>query len=177
MGLTFTVGNASDVFFGEFADQVEHELARQLNYSAPRSTALDLEAYRSEEVAWFGWAQLQQKAVSTIGKDRVPQLLFIEAWRGVYLPLGIEPVQLIIDEEDDQAWLQCGSLSKLLRELDQLALIGNLPTDPVGLNELWERFFEEGADPDEDMDIQTYVQLMLAVQVAIERGMPLWVVK
>ena len=175
MGLIFTVGTPSDVFFGDFAVQVEQVLAKQLHYSTPSELALD--PYQSEEVEWYGWAQLQQLAVTTIGKDRAPHLLSVEAWRGVYLPIPIEPVQLTIDEEDPQAWLQCASLPALVRELEQLALVGSLPADSMGLYEMFEKYYEEGADSGDDMDLQTYTQLMLSAQVATERSLPLWVVK
>jgi hypothetical protein len=172
MGLTFTVGVASDVFFGTFAEQVDQELARQLGYTMPSGSGA--EAHRSQEVDWFGWAQLQQMASAAIGRDCAPNLLSVDAWRGVFLPVHIEPASLEIDED---AWLQCASLPGLLSELEQLGNACLLATDPPGLRALWEKYYTDDPDSDESSEMQTYAQIMLAAQVATERGLPLWVVK
>jgi hypothetical protein len=172
MGLTFTVGVATDLFFESFAEQVERELARQFGYSMPGR--LDSGAYRSQEVDWFGWAQLQQMASAAIGRDSAPNLLSVDAWRGVFLPIDIEPASVAIDED---AWLQCASLPGLLGELEQLGSASLLATDPEGLRALWEKYCTDDPDADESTEMQTYAQLMLAAQVAAERRLPLWVVK
>jgi hypothetical protein len=172
MGLTFTVGVTSDVLFGTFAEQVDQELARQFGYSMP--TRLDAEPYRSQEGDWFGWAQLQQMASAAIGRDSAPNLLSVEAWRGVFLPLDIGPTSLEIDED---AWLQCASLPGLLSELEQLGNACLLATDQAGLKALWEKYYTDDPDADESSEMQTYAQIMLAAQVATARGLPLWVVK
>jgi hypothetical protein len=83
----------------------------------------------------------------------------------------------MIDPDDQDTWVQCASLPALVRELEQLAAARSLPTDSMGLYELWERYYQDEYTAEEDIDIQTYTQLMLAAQVAVERALPLWVVK
>ena len=168
MGLTFTVGIPANVFLETFADQVEQALARDLNYSIP--SPLEADPYYSEEVEWFGWAQFQQMAVMALGRDNVPSILSIEAWRSVYLPIPMEPTTLEVDEE---TWLQCASLPGLLQELEALAASQAMATDRAGLQALWEKH----RDDDETTEIQTFIQVFLAAQVAVERSLPLWVVK
>jgi hypothetical protein len=175
MGLTFTVGLASTVFMQPFANQVVQELERQLGYSMPEGTPLGDEVYCSEELGWSGWQKLQERATAALGKGNVTNLLAMEAWQGVYLPAPIRPTEVAINGHD--APLQCGSLSALIRELDQFAKAGGLPTEKAGLEELWEKYMEDDDLIDEDMDIQTYVQLMLTAQVAMSHNLPLWVVK
>lgn len=167
MGLTFRVGVASDVFFGEFADRVAEELARQLGYNLPATSS---GAYYSEDVDWFGWPQFQQMATMALGQPNVPNILSVEAWRSVYLPMRLEPVTIEVEEE---TWLQCGSLPGLVHELEQLAASQSWKTDPASLNALWQKHYED----DEATEIQTFIQLLLAGQVAMSRGLPLWVVK
>lgn len=168
MGLTFKVGAASDVFFGEFAERVEQELARQVRFSIP--SAPGVSTYYSEDVDWFGWAQFQQMAVMALGQSNVPNILAVEAWRSVYLPIHLEPVTIEVEEEVE---LQCASLPGLLVELEQLAASQAWSTDAASLRVLWKKYYED----DENIEIQTFIQLMLAAQAASERGMPLWVVK
>ncbi|MGA7731873.1 MAG: hypothetical protein WCD37_11460 [Chloroflexia bacterium] len=172
MGLTFTVGVTGDVFFGTFVEQVDQELAGHFGYLMPARPSSG--PYRSQEVDWFGWAQLQQMASAAIGRDSAPNLLSVEAWRGVFLPMEIEPTSIAIDED---AWLQCASLPGLLGELKQLGSASLLATDPPGLRALWEKYYTSEPDADESTEMQTYAQLMLAAQVAAERRLPLWVVK
>jgi hypothetical protein len=162
---------AIDVFFGDFAEQVEQALAREFNFSAPVSGGQG--AFYSDEVDWFGWAQLQQMVMAAIGRPGAPNLLSVEAWRGVFLPIAVEPAQLEIAED---AWLQCASLPGLIGELEALASAYSLPTDRAGLSALWDKYAED-EDADVGIEMQTYSQLMLAAQVAAERGLPLWVVK
>ncbi len=171
MGLIFTVGTPADVFFGDFAVQVEQELAMRFNYSA--QSQLSGDPYRSEEVEWFGWAQLQQMAGAAIGRPSAPNLLSVDAWRGVFLPMAIEPVSLEIDED---AWLQCASLPGLLGELEQLAAASLISTDPANLKRLWDKYNGD-MDADEGTEMMTFSQTLLAAQVAVQRGLPLWVVK
>ena len=168
MGLTFKVGAATDVFFGEFAVKVEQELARQLRYSVADSPGVS--TFYSEDVDWFGWAQFQQMATMALGQSNVPNILAVEAWRSVYLPIHVEPTTIEIDED---ALLQCASLPGLVVELEQLAASQAWATDRTGLQALWTKHYED----DEATEIQTFIQLILAAQVASERGMPLWVVK
>ncbi|MEO5953607.1 MAG: hypothetical protein ABIQ44_14165 [Chloroflexia bacterium] len=168
MGLTFKVGASGDVFFGEFAERVEQELARQVRFSIPGTPGVS--TYYSEDVDWFGWAQFQQMATMALGQSNVPNILAVEAWRSVYLPIHLEPSTIEVEED---VLLQCASLPGLLVELEQLAASQSWGTDRAGLKALWTKHYED----DEATEIQTFIQLLLAAQVASERGMPLWVVK
>lgn len=168
MGLTFKVGSASDVFFGDFAEMVEAELARQLRYAA--AGAPGISPYYSEDVDWFGWAQFQQMATMALGMPNVPNILSVEAWRSVYLPIHLEPVTILVDEDVE---LQCASLPGLMVELEALAASQAWASDPAGLRALWAKHSQD----DEAVEIQTFIQLFLSAQVASERGMSLWVVK
>jgi hypothetical protein len=171
MGLILTVGKSTEVFFGFFAEQVAQRLTETFGY--PQFPPPDFEPYRSQEVDWFGWPQLQQMAMAVLGKDGAPNLLSVEAWRGVFLPMPVEPVQLEVEED---AWLQCASLPGLVAELELLAAAYSLPLDQAGLHALWEKYRDD-EDADIGIEMQTYSQLMLAAQVATARSLPLWVVK
>ena len=63
----------------------------------------------------------------------------------------------------------------MLEELRRFAAAASLPTDDVELMQLALRYFESD-DFDADLDVQTYVQLMLSAKQASARGQALWVV-
>ena len=71
--------------------------------------------------------------------------------------------------------LQVGSLDALLEELRRFASATSLPTDDLELMRLAASYLED-EDPDADLDVQTYVQLMLSAKQASARGQALWVV-
>lgn len=161
MALTFVVGTAADVFGPELARLVDAALG----------SAAGAEAYRSEPVHAMGWRALQTRVLRTL--DLAPQLTAIDPYQAVYVPAreGIEqlPVANLADP------LQVGSLDALLDELRRFAAISSLPTDDVELMSLAARYLESD-DPDADLDVQTYVQLMLSAKQAHARRQPLWVV-
>jgi hypothetical protein len=71
--------------------------------------------------------------------------------------------------------LQVGSLAKLIEELRRFASAASLPIDDVELMQLSAQYLEQD-DPDADLDVQTYIQLMLSAKQAAARQQALWVV-
>jgi len=177
LGLTLAVGTPSAVFEVSYASKVRVELAKQLGYHIPSILSANFpRRYYSEEVAWSGWEALQERAANTLGESRVEHLLAVNAWNGVYLPVVISPVELVI--EVGESALKCASLPMLLTELHALAGALSLPTVEDDLREMWtiltEEFEERGS---EEYDLETYIQLMLTAQIAQASSHPLWVVK
>lgn len=168
MSLTFVVGNASDVFAGDLAHAIDAELSRRFPAAAKRTD----EPYQSEPVEAIGWRQLQQRVLQSL--DLSPQLATVDAYQAVYLPSPHENVEhLPIGNLADP--LQVGSLPVLLDELRRFAAAASLPTDDVELMQLAVRYLES-EDIDADLDVQTYVQLMLSARQAMTRGQALWIV-
>jgi hypothetical protein len=166
--LTFVVGSASAVFGPALAGAV----AGVLRARFPAMPGGDADAYRSEPVEFAGWRELTGRVVSALGEAR--QLTGVEPYQAVFLreATGIET--LAIPDAADP--LQVASLDGLLDELRRFAAIMDLPTDDVELMELAARYLEEDLLLDADLDVQTYVQLMLSAKQAAARGEPLWVV-
>ncbi|HEY0158182.1 MAG TPA: hypothetical protein VGF28_12940 [Thermoanaerobaculia bacterium] len=167
MPLTFVVGSAADVFAGELARAVGEELRRRF----PSVVDDGDERYESEPVPATGWRALQTRVLRTL--DVAPQLTSIDAYQAVYVPgahAGVDhlPVANLADP------LQVGSLPALLEELRRFASTAALPTDDVELMQLGAHYLE--GDEDADLDVQTYVQLMLTAKQAAARNQPLWVV-
>lgn len=156
------------MFGPELARAVDAEL-RQRFAATPHD-----DVYRSEEVNAAGWALLQQLATSMLGRDAVPQLATIEAYQAVYIPrdAGVEHVA-IANAADP---LQIGSLPRLLDELQRFAASASLPTDTLELMQLAAHYLEDDAAFERELDVQTYVQLMLSAKEASARGQALWVV-
>ncbi len=161
MPLTFVVGTASDVF-GE-------DLARLIDAALPTRAGED--AYHSEPVDAKGWRALQRRVLETL--DVAPQLTGIDAYQAVYVPgataIEQKPIGTLADP------LQVGGLDALLEELRRFAAAASLPTDDVELMQLAVHYLES-EDVDADLDVQTYVQLMLSAKQASARGQALWVV-
>jgi hypothetical protein len=168
VSLTFVVGRASDVFAGDLARAIDAELAARF----PALHRGNDQPYQSEPVEAIGWRQLQQRVLRAV--DVSPQLATVDAYQAVYLPLPHDHVEhLPIGNLADP--LQVGSLPVLLDELRRFAAKAALPTDDVELMQLALHYLES-EDPDADLDVQTYVQLMLSAKQAIARGDALWVV-
>jgi len=169
VSLTFVVGSASDVFPAALASAVEDALRGRV-----ASNGGD-EPYRSEPVDATGWLKLQQRAALAIGGPSVPHLVNIDAYQAVYLPDGVTDVEHIpIANAADP--LQIGSLTELLEELRRFAASASLPTDDVELMQLGAHYLESDELFDADLDVQTYVQLMLSAKQAAARRQPLWIV-
>jgi hypothetical protein len=159
--LAFVAGNAADVFPADLAEAIETVV--------PSKTA---DAYRSDPVDARGWSQLQARVMKTL--DAAPQLTGIDAYQSVYLPGrrdGVErvPIPNVADP------LEIGSLDSLLGELRAFAAKAALPTDDVELMQLAAHYLENDALIDQDLDVQTYVQLMLAAKQSATHGVPLWI--
>lgn len=161
MSLTFVVGTASDIFGADLARLIDAELG----------TRSGGERYESEPVNALGWRALQKRVLETL--DVAPQLTGIDAYQAVYVPgassIEQKPIGTLADP------LQVGSLDALLEELRRFAAASSLPTDDVELMQLAAGYLEH-EDPDADLDVQTYVQLMLSAKQASARGQALWVV-
>jgi hypothetical protein len=154
---------------------VAQELQKRFSFEMPPRTNFGDEGYESEEVAWSGWSRLQEAAVAALGEEKLPHLLAMEAWQGVYLPIQLTPCEFHV--QDETTPLQCASLLSLVQELQLFASERDLPVDEMGLQALWEHYTDDEDLIDEDLEIQTYAQLMLAAAMATAHRMPLWVVK
>jgi hypothetical protein len=161
VSLTFVVGTASDVFGKDLARLIDAEL----------KTRSGGDRYESEPLNAMGWRALQKRVLETL--DVAPQVTSIDAYQAVYVPgaapIEHKPIGTLADP------LQVGSLDALLEELRRFAVAAGLPTDDVELMQLALRYLE-GEDVDADLDVQTYVQLMLSAKQASARGQALWVV-
>lgn len=167
MSLTFVAGSAADVFPGDLARTIDAELRSRF----PSIAANDEEPYESEPVAATGWRALQTRVLRAL--DLAPQLTSVDAYQAVYVPDdhdGVDhvPVANLADP------LQIGSLPALVEELRRFAAAASLPTDDVELMQLGAHYLE--GDLDADLDVQTYVQLMLSAKQAMARRQALWVV-
>jgi hypothetical protein len=169
LSLTFVVGSAQDVFPPPLASAVEEALRGRLADGGGD------EPYHSEPVDATGWLKLQQRAALAVGGPAVPHLVNIDAYQAVYLPEGVTHVEHIpIANAADP--LQVGSVSELLDELRKFAANASLPTDDVELMQLAAHYLESDELFDADLDVQTYVQLMLSAKQAAARRQPLWIV-
>lgn len=167
MSLTFVVGSAADVFAGQLAQAVDAELRQQF----PSVVHDGGDPYESEPVDAMGWRQLQERVLRTL--DVAPQLTGVDAYQAVYVPGAHNGVaHVAVANLADP--LQIGSLAALLEELRRFAAAASLPTDDVELMQLAAHYLE--GDFDADLDVQTYVQLMLSAKQAAARNEALWVV-
>lgn len=167
MGLTFVVGSATDVFSGDVARNIDAELHKRFPSLADGAE----EKYESEPVDAMGWRELQRRVHQTL--DVAPHLTTVDAYQAVYVPAELEHVEHVpIANVADP--LQIASLPALLEELRRFASAASLPTDDVELMQLAAHYLE--GDEDADLDVQTYVQLMLTAKQASARRQALWVV-
>ncbi len=162
MPLTFVAGSAHDVLAPELARAVEGALRQRFSISSGDGE----EPYRSDEVDVRGWVALQ---------NRIPQIAGIDAYQAVFVaaPLrGIEEVSVpnVADP------FQVASLPALMDALQQFAASASLPTDDVELMQLAAKYLEEDELLEADLDVQTYVQLMLSARQAVARRQALWIV-
>ena len=159
--LEFVAGSASEVFPADMAESIQKIVP---------SGAADV--YRSEPVDPRGWAQLQSRVMRTL--DAAPQIAGIDAYQSVYVPgprNGVERV--VVPNVADP--LEIGSLDSLLGELRAFAEKAALPIDDVELMQLAAKYLEDDALFDADLDIQTYVQLLLTAKQAAAHGVALWI--
>lgn len=166
MALIFVAGNAADVFVPELAAAIDAELRTRF----PSLRVVDGGAYLSEPVDAAGWTQLQGRVMRLIS---APHLVGLDAYQSVYLPLRFERVEHIaIPTVADP--LEVGSLDMLLDELRLFASHASLPTDDVELMQLAAKYLEDDDLFSADLDIQTYVQLLLTAKQASARGVPMY---
>ena len=103
-----------------------------------------------------------------------PQITTVDAYQAVYVPSGVDSVEhLPVANLADP--LQVGNLTELIAELQRFAASASLPTDDVELMQLAAHYLESD-DFRADLDVQTYVQLMLSARQAAARRQPLWIV-
>jgi hypothetical protein len=168
VALVFVAGNATDVFAPDLAQAIDAELRKRF----PALIAVDVESYRSDPVEGIGWSQLQARVMRTI--DAAPHLSGLDAYQSVYLPLRFERVEhIVIPTVADP--LEVGSLDALIDELRGFAAKASLPTDDVELMQLAAKYLEDDALFDADLDIQTYVQLLLTAKQAAAHRTALWI--
>jgi hypothetical protein len=172
MGLTCTVGGARGTFEDRFADEVagvlDHAFGAEGDWEgvAPRHFG---------ELIGTGWTELQERALSELGPDTIPNLLALgEEGRGVYLPAHVQTVTLPLSAGSP---LRCASLPGLRQELSELAERWELPLDDQGLLDI----LQVSRDPDDGWvadapEILTFARLALAANEAVRRDCPLWLV-
>ena len=167
MALVFVAGNAADVFPPELAAVIDAELRKRF----PSMAMVNHQPYRSDPVEAAGWPQLQARAMRLIS---APHLGGLDAYQAVYLPLRFERVEHIaIPTVADP--LEAGSLNALLDELRLFAAQASLPTDDVELMQLAAKYLEDDELFDTDLDVQTFVQLLLTAKQAAAHGMGMWI--
>ena len=168
VSLTFIVGSAADVFPQALAQAVEEVLHARFPGVARDAD----ERYESDPLDARGWRALQQRVLQTL--DVAPQLTTVDAYQAVYIPADVANVEHIpIANAADP--LQVGSLGELIEELRRFAAAASLPVDDVELMQLNAHYLEQD-DPNADLDVQTYLQLMLSAKQAAARHQPLWIV-
>jgi len=172
MALVFSVSAPSTAFIEPFATQITETLRSTFGDEID----FDNKAERhSEELGWSGWAELQERGAESCGADQLPHFLSMEAWHGCYLPVKTDVGSFEFPDETPN--LDVGALDNLIAELE---LIGNalgLPVDDSSLDALSEKYTDDDDLVDEDMDIQTFSQLLPLARFAREQRLPLWIVK
>ena len=156
--LTFVAGTAADVFGAD--------LGRAIDAVLP--TPAGEEPYRSDPVDAAGWRALQGAVLRAL--DAAPQLTTVDAYQAVYVPGASGVRHVVVANLADP--LQVGSLEALLAELSSFAAASSLPVDDVELMALNAQLLES---EEINLELETYVQLMLTARQARSRGQALWV--
>lgn len=159
MALTFVVGTARDVFGAGLGAAIDAVLP----------TPAGPEPYRSDPVDAGGWRALQSRVMRTL--DAAPQVTTVDAYQAVYVPGASDVAHVAVANLADP--LQVGSLEALLSELQRFAAAASLPVDDVELMSLAAQLLE---GDEVNLELETYVQLMLSAKQARSRGQALWVV-
>jgi hypothetical protein len=167
VALVFVAGNAADVFAPDLAKAIDGAIRARF----PDLRVVNGDPYLSDPVEGLGWSQLQTRAMRLIA---APHLSGLDAYQSVFLPLRFESVlSIAIPTAADP--LETGSLDALLDELRLFAAAASLPIDDVQLMALAAKYLEDDALFDQDLDVQTFVQLFLTAKQASARGVPLWI--
>ena len=172
MGLTFQVGSAEQVFTEPYASNVAACLAQM--FPGCGAEPSEQELWYSSELAGSGWSSLQTRAEAVLGPGNAPHLLSMQAWMGAYLPVVLQPGTVEVEGNDTA--LDVASLGDLVPELETFGHALGLAVDLAGLEALADKYDDDDLC-DDDMDLQTYAQLLQGAKIALERGQPLWVVK
>ena len=172
MALVFSVSAPHTAFTEPFATQVADTLRSQ--FGGDINFSNDSERH-SDELGWSGWRTLQERGAEACGADRLPHFLSMEAWHGCYLPVatGVGSFEF----PDDSPNLDVGALDNLIAELELIGQSLALPNDNSALAELFRKYLDDDDLIDEDMDVQTFTQLLPLARFAREQRLPLWVVK
>ncbi len=160
--LTFVAGSAQDVLGPDVARAVEGVLRERFALKDGQPG----DPYKSDDVDPRGWATLRQ---------RVPALAGIDAYQAVFVtaPLrGIEEV--VVPNLADP--FHVASLPGLVDSLRKFAASASLPTDDLELMQLAAKYLEDDTLLEADLDVQTFVQLMLSAGQAMARNQALWIV-
>jgi len=161
VAFTFVVGSARDVFAPELARAVEQKLSSRFGLRS----VVDDESYRSDEVEPRGWLAL---------RSRVTEISNVDAYQAVFVPAPVKGLEEVtVPNLADP--LHVASLDTLLKALQDFAAQASLPTDDVELMDLAARYLEDDSLVDQDLDVQTYLQLMLSAKQAAARRQPLWI--
>lgn len=167
MGLTFFVGDGCAALGNGFGAAVDGALRARFPQLAPGAG----EVYVSDELPVGGWRALQARVA---GVMQAPQITAIDIYLAAYVPFAqAEIVEIAVPNAADP--LQVGSVTALLDELRDFASRVSLPTDEVDLMALGNRYLEDDALFDTDLDVQTYVQLFLTAKQAAASHQPLWI--
>jgi len=167
VALVFVAGNAADVFAPGLATAIDAAIRSRF----PALPVVAGPPYRSDPLEAEGWSALQARVMRTIA---APHLTGLDAYQSVFVPTRFDAVEsLVIPTAADP--LEAGSLDALLDELRLFAAKSGLPTDDVELMTLAAKYLEDDALWDEDLDVQTYVQLFLTAKQAAAHGVPLWI--
>jgi len=169
MGLTFVVGDARAAFGESFGAAVDAALRARFPALAPAPA--HEAAYVSDEVHVSGWRALQARVGSVM---QALHITAIDIYLAGYVPLPLAAIEeLPVANAADP--LQVGSVETLLSELRDFASRVSLPTDEVELMGLANRYLEDDALIDADLDVQTFVQVFLSAKQAAALGMALWI--
>jgi hypothetical protein len=166
VALVFVAGNAADVFAPDLAAAIDAALRTRF----PSLPMVRREAYRSDPVEAAGWAHLQARAMRLLS---APHLGGLDAYQSVYLPIRLDRVEHIAVATVADPF-EVGSLDALLDELRLFASRASLPTDDVELMQLAAKYLEDDDLFSSDLDIQTYVQLLLTAKQAAAHGLAVW---
>lgn len=172
MGLTITVGTPEDVFIEDYALIVRNTLMELCGFTISKPGQ---EVWCSGELGWSWWVKLQELASRKLPRKAIPNLLSMEAWNGVFLPEWTEIGSIEFDNQDTP--LDVASLDGFVLELETLGAMMAYPTDTKAIGELLEKYNKDDELADADPEIQMYASLLLAAREALQRSLPLWIIK
>ena len=172
MGLIFSVSAPATAFVEPHAAQITATLLMQFGDAIDFGSEAERE---SEELGWSGWAKLQQRGAEACGEERLPHFLSMKAWHGCYLPVATDVGAF--EFPDDTPRLDVASLESLIGELELIGNALDLPLADSALEQLFLKYIEDDDLVDQDMEIQTFTQLLPLARFARDRRLPLWVLK